>query len=183
METSRLMSHPGFGFSACLTRFAPEKPTQLEATVIGSSTLIDQLLPTQLHPPLIQIPNAQVENITTNSVATPQARYSLDHEKGIGGEIREAVQKEINSQDDRLVKTVAARRESLATLPWKGGTDIPVESKDSPDFSHIDSGCSEAEYIGYILDAAGEYEGFSEDSDDSTPTADSLNTPKVPSPT
>ncbi|KAF8454210.1 hypothetical protein BGX38DRAFT_1328698 [Terfezia claveryi] len=109
----------GFGLSAGLTRFATEKPTQPEATVIGSSTLIDQLLPIQLHPPLIQIPNAQVENITRNSVATPQARYLLDHEKGIRGEIREAVQKEINSQDDRLVKTIAVRQETFATLPCK----------------------------------------------------------------
>ncbi|KAF8420852.1 hypothetical protein EV426DRAFT_674535 [Tirmania nivea] len=173
METSKLTSHPGFSFSVDPTKFVPVLHTQSEATVIGSSAPLDELLPTQARRLLIQARSVQVDNITTKSVTTPQARYLIDFEKETGGEIRKAVQKETNRQYDGLVEAFIVHREGFATTPSKaskGETESPVKSKDSLDFLHIDSlfqGCSEEEYIGYIVDAAaGKYEGSSEDSND-----------------
>jgi len=115
------MSHPPFGLKAGPTQFAPEKPTQPETTVIGSSAPV-YALPTQPHPALIQAQNALVES-TAESVAIPQTRYLIGLDKEIGGGFRKAAQKEFNNQCDGLIKTM---------------TEFPVELKDSLNFSHID---------------------------------------------
>lgn len=133
------MSHPGFGVGAGgPPQIAPEQPTQLEATVIGSSPPMDELLPTQPHPPIIQVQNAQVEDPGTEPVATLQTRYLVCLQKEIRGGIREA---EIATQYDGLVKAIVVCQEGSETLPpkaSKGRMEPPVEPKGSPDFSHID---------------------------------------------